>query len=276
MRAVLPLLLASAACAWEPALVPGAVAPGEVLAVSLEPGADPARNLLRLDGRILPFRRAADGGVRVLVGFSAKAAPGPRVLEVVRRGFFFDGERKVPFEVLPATFSVRRLRMEASRAALPTSPVARGALASIRAALAGESPEQLWAGPWRPPLADPRLTAGYGNSRTVNGREWSWHKGVDYGAPAGTPVLAPAAGRVVLAERYPVQGGVVVVDHGQGVLSALLHMKSVEAKVGQNVEPGARVGRVGTAGFSTGPHLHWGVYVHGEPVDPLPWLRRSY
>ena len=88
--------------------------------------------------------------------------------------------------------------------------------------------------------------------------------------------MAPAAGRVSLVGRedagFPSAGNCVGLDHGQGVQSLLLHLEAACVAEGQPVAAGQVVGRVGSSGASTGPHLHWGLFVAGEAVDPAPWL----
>ena len=142
------------------------------------------------------------------------------------------------------------------------------------AVAAVDTPDQRWQGPFRLPAAG-RVSSGYGHPRTVNARPWAWHKGVDVAAPVGSTVTAPAAGVVALAGTYPVQGGTVVIDHGQGLMSALFHLGEVLVADGDAVAASSPVARVGEGGFSTGAHVHWGVYVHGAAVDPAALLDRG-
>lgn len=122
------------------------------------------------------------------------------------------------------------------------------------------------------------VTAEYGESRAYNGvpREGYFHGGVDYGAPEGAPVTAPADGRVVLVgeetEGFPYHGTCVTVDHGHGVASLLMHLSASAVKCGDVVRAGQVIGNVGATGIATGPHLHWGLHVGGVAVDPTPWL----
>ena len=102
-----------------------------------------------------------------------------------------------------------------------------------------------------------------------------YHRGVDYATGTGTPVIAPAAGRISLvgneSEGFRVHGNTVGIDHGQGVLSIFLHLSRIDVQEGDIVQAGQTVGAVGSTGSSTGPHLHWGLYVHGQAIDPVPW-----
>jgi murein DD-endopeptidase MepM/ murein hydrolase activator NlpD len=96
------------------------------------------------------------------------------------------------------------------------------------------------------------------------------------GADKGTPIYAPAAGTVVMAERLQIRGKVVILDHGLGVYTGFWHLSEINVSVGQPVEKGEVVGLVGNSGLSSGPHLHWEMRVGGVPVDPLQWTRRAF
>ncbi len=95
------------------------------------------------------------------------------------------------------------------------------------------------------------------------------HHGVDIGAPWGTPVRVASGGTVVFAGWFGGYGKLVVVDHGDGLATLYGHLSSIQVRPGQRVAPGTVVGRVGSTGYSTGPHLHFEIRVHGRPVDPL-------
>lgn len=139
------------------------------------------------------------------------------------------------------------------------------------------TPEKFWNGPFLRPNRG-RVSTVFGVRRYYNGvfaTEY-YHRGVDYAGGSGSPVTAPAAGRVRLvgieSEGFRVHGNTVGIDHGQGVLSIFLHLSRINVKEGDLVVPGQRIGAVGSTGASTGPHLHWGLYIHGVAVDPVPWL----
>ncbi|MBA4802672.1 MAG: M23 family metallopeptidase [Euryhalocaulis sp.] len=127
-----------------------------------------------------------------------------------------------------------------------------------------------WLEGFRYPLGKEFIQSGvYGSQRVLNGEPKNPHHGIDYAAPAGEPILAPAAGEVILAEPdMYFEGGLVVIDHGQGVMGLFMHMSEIGVEEGDIVEPGQPVGKVGSTGRSTGPHLHWGLRVRGEYIDP--------
>jgi murein DD-endopeptidase MepM/ murein hydrolase activator NlpD len=138
------------------------------------------------------------------------------------------------------------------------------------------TPEKFWNGPFlRPSQAE--ISTVYGVQRYYNGEfaQDYYHRGVDYAAATGSPVVAPAAGRIALvgtvAEGFELHGNTVGIDHGQGVASIMIHLSQIDVKAGDMVQPGQRIGAVGATGAATGPHLHWGLYVNGQSVDPVPW-----
>lgn len=135
------------------------------------------------------------------------------------------------------------------------------------------TPVPLWKSPFITPVENYlSVTANYGARRSYNGGPYlSYHEGVDYSAYGGTPVIAPAAGHVVLAEPLYVRGGAVIIDHGLGLYSGYYHLSAVHASAGQTVQPGDILGEVGTTGLSTGNHLHWDLLVNGIWVDAAAW-----
>jgi murein DD-endopeptidase MepM/ murein hydrolase activator NlpD len=114
------------------------------------------------------------------------------------------------------------------------------------------------------------ISGVYGSSRTFNGEERSWHKGVDIAAPTGTPIIAPAAGvvRLALADSF-FNGNLVILDHGHQFYTFYAHLDRLDVKTGQTVRMGDRLGTVGATGRATGPHLHWGLYWRKVALDPM-------
>lgn len=146
----------------------------------------------------------------------------------------------------------------------------------VNAVWAEVTPERLWSGRFRLPSAG-RTTSAFGTNRSYNGGPVdSFHEGLDIAGAVGTPVTAPARGRVVLAEPdLLVRGGAVILDHGQGLHTGFWHMSEVLARPGQIMEPGELIGRIGAKGMVTGPHLHWDVRIGLVPVAPLEWVEQE-
>jgi murein DD-endopeptidase MepM/ murein hydrolase activator NlpD len=143
------------------------------------------------------------------------------------------------------------------------------------------SPEKFWNGKLIRPNNGP-TTSGYGIRRYYNGvfAKDYYHRGVDYAGDYGSAILAPAAGRIMLIGResqgFKVHGNCVGIDHGQGLTSIFLHLSRIDVKQGDFVQAGQKIGALGETGAATGPHLHWGLYVHGLSVDPQPWRDRGF
>ena len=138
------------------------------------------------------------------------------------------------------------------------------------------SPERHWNGSLLRP-SQGRVSSEYGVQRYYNGEfaENYYHRGVDYAAATGSPVVAPAAGYIRLVgyvrDGFELHGNTVGIDHGQGLLSIMIHLSRIDVNEGDFVQAGQRVGAIGSTGASTGPHLHWGLYMNGVAVDPVPW-----
>lgn len=174
------------------------------------------------------------------------------------------------------------------------SDIARDAR-TIRGILSGESAEQRWSGSWRDPVrgkgtgygaerfyfraadssraislgSDMQARGAFGLDTSASGNVPSWrHAGVDIAVGRRTAVFAPAAAVVADVGDYTLSGRTLLLDHGQGIFSAYFHLDTVLVRRGDEVSAGRTIGRVGTSGLTTGPHLHYGVYVHGKDVDP--------
>ncbi|MDE1175164.1 MAG: M23 family metallopeptidase [Edaphobacter sp.] len=134
-------------------------------------------------------------------------------------------------------------------------------------AFAKTSPQPLWSGPFRPPLAIAPKTDSFGTRRTFNGTLASIHRGMDYRAKPLTPVKAVNAGRVILAHKLYYEGNCVIIDHGQGLMTLYMHLSHFRVRQGDNVRQGQLLGLSGATGRVTGPHLHLGVRWQGAYLD---------
>ncbi|MEL6111314.1 MAG: M23 family metallopeptidase [Pseudomonadota bacterium] len=114
-----------------------------------------------------------------------------------------------------------------------------------------------------------RISGVFGSRRILNGEPKRPHSGVDVARPTGTPIRAPAAGVITLAEEgMYFEGGLILLDHGHWVESAFLHLSRLDVEAGERVEKGQVIGAIGSTGRSTGPHLHWSIRWMGRLVDP--------
>jgi len=138
------------------------------------------------------------------------------------------------------------------------------------------TPQKLWNGAFLRPNSG-EITTVFGVQRYYNGvfANDYYHRGVDYGGGVGSPVVAPAAGYIRLVgtvgQGFRLHGNTIGLDHGQGVASIFLHLSKIYVKEGDFVKAGQTIGAVGATGAVTGAHLHWGLYVNGEAIDPVAW-----
>lgn len=181
--------------------------------------------------------------------------------------------------VWPITIAPRPWRIQ-SLPTLPARPVpdaefeARrpAEIAEIAAARAAVSDASGWQGAFIRPSPGP-ITGVYGSQRILAGIPAAPHSGIDFATAAGTPVIAPAAGIIRLASGpFTLEGNLVMVDHGMGLVSALMHLSRIDVKGGDIVRQGQTLGAVGDTGRATGPHLHWGLSWTNVRVDPARLL----
>jgi murein DD-endopeptidase MepM/ murein hydrolase activator NlpD len=209
-----------------------------------------------------------NGRFRALLPTTPLEKPGARLLQVAG-----DGQvQKLSVQVRDRDFPTQSIW-------LPPGKDSEGTDAEfdrVDAFKALVTPEKFWDGKLLRPNSG-EITTIYGVRRYYNGvfAQDYYHRGVDYAGAYGSPVVAPAAGRVSLVGResqgFKIHGNVVGIDHGQGVASILMHLSRIDVKEGDVVKAGQVIGALGSTGASTGPHLHWGLYVHGQSVDPVPW-----
>ncbi len=231
---------------------------------------------LTLDGEPLALVARPEGWV-ALGAIPLASAPGERRLALRFEDEF--GVVESPawhIEVRSNPRPIDELNVPAATLALVT-PAARDEEAAVLAAALADVPAQpRWAEPFLLPVGG-RETSGFGDPRRyAPGGNVSYHLGADIAAPTGTPILATNDGIVRVAGFYPIKGGWVVLDHGQGLTSHYFHLSRITFGVGAVVVRGEVIGDVGSTGLSTGPHLHWEMRVDGVPTDPLAWVGQRY
>jgi murein DD-endopeptidase MepM/ murein hydrolase activator NlpD len=172
--------------------------------------------------------------------------------------------------VQPAYFPRQNISVSKKTKGLEPLP---GEMEAIGALKNRVTPVRFWQEPFKSPTPD-CMNSRFGVLRYHNGKPTGdYHKGVDLRSPAGRPVKAITAGKVQIAKMYRLHGGTIGLDHGQGVSSIYIHLSKLAKKEGDAVAAGETVGYVGSTGFATGPHLHWGLYVNGLPVNPVQWIQ---
>lgn len=208
---------------------------------------------------------------RVLVGIDLDVAPETYSAEV----FASDetAATRVPLRVLPGHFRTRKLTVDEAFVNPPPEALERIAheTAELNDLWAHSATTKLWNGPFVRPVPDPANSA-FGTRSILNGQPRSPHSGADFNSATGTPIKSPNAGRVVLAGDRYYTGNTVMIDHGMTLFSLFAHLSEIQVKVGDTVNAGDVVGKVGATGRVTGPHLHWSVRLNGTRVDPLSLL----
>lgn len=136
--------------------------------------------------------------------------------------------------------------------------------------------EETGAEGWRQDFIWPvtgRISGRFGSQRIYRGEPGSYHSGLDIAGGSGTTYVAPADGIVVLSEPdFSLEGQLLIIDHGQGLNSAFLHSSELFVRDGQEVKQGQKLGRIGSSGRATGPHLHWSLVWRNKRLDPLLFL----
>jgi len=238
---------------------------GELSQGGLIRGQAPAGTVaMTLDGQDVPI--APDGAF--LIGFDRDAGPAAELVATLADG----RQWRQSLTVAPRAWRIERLDR------LPKYPVPDPEfqrlrppeLDRIRAARAQDTDAE----GWRQPLIWPvrgRISGLFGAQRIYRGEPGSYHSGTDIAAATGAIVRAPADGVVLLAADTPftLEGHLLMLDHGQGLNSAFLHLSRIDVRPGDHVRQGQPIGAVGATGRATGPHLHWSLQWRGRKLDPL-------
>ena len=243
--------------------------PGGVAAVELNGQTRPVAYYR--NNRVMVIGRPGDW--TAVVGIPLDAGAGTQKL-IVRNG----KERAVyDFDISDKQYAVQRITIQDKRKVNPT----KLDMARInREAELIQNAKATWSERDEVPLAlDLPVTGPYsspfGLKRFFNNQPRKPHSGLDIAVPEGTPIRAPAAGRIINTGNYFFNGNSVFIDHGQGLVTMYCHMQRIDVKPGQRVARGDIIGRVGKTGRATGAHLHWSVILNKTVVDPVLFLNQS-
>lgn len=245
---------------------------GEVLKVTLQNATSAQLGTndyayVTLSGEKARLFTQENGDLLALVPVSVYEKPGKYPLTIYNAA-------QVPIKtfdinILDGRYKTQNVSVSSSTAGLQPLP---GELEAIQKLKNTVTPVKHWDEPFITPTSDCQ-NSPFGVKRYHNGvSTGDYHKGVDLRSPSGRPIKATASGKVQIATMYRLHGGTVGLDHGQGVGSIYIHMSKLAVKPGQMVQKGQTIGYVGSTGFASGPHLHWGLYVNGLPVNPNQWI----
>ncbi|ANY16940.1 peptidase [Bordetella pseudohinzii] len=240
--------------------------PGGVAVIGL--GAAPQAPGARFQGRPVLVVRDSDNAWVAVVGIGLKVPPGPQTLSVSQDG----RAREMAFTVRGKEYAAQHITLKNPRQVNPNPEDMKRIQRELAAQNAAYAAFRAEVTPSNVILDRPvqggRLSSPFGLRRFFNGEERNPHSGLDFAVPAGTPVRAPAAGKVVLVGDYFFNGKTLFIDHGQGLVSMFAHLSAIDVKLGDDVARGAIVAKVGATGRATGPHLHWNVSLNDVRVDP--------
>ena len=254
-------------------LAPPAVAPGDPVLVRLRyPAA--SQVLAAMGDTSISLQQVGPETWAGLFGVPVDTNPGEHAVHVT--AIDVNGEVVLqPFQLLVhhADFDDETITLQEDAQGLLDVEVSEAERARLRDEVWSViTADRMWSGAWTLPVTG-SISSRFGARRIYEGSDvTSRHEGVDFRGRAGTPVHAPARGRVEFAEHLDVRGNTVWLDHGWGVHSGYFHMTDIAVEPGDIAERGQLLGTMGATGRVTGPHLHWEVRVHGVPVQPLQWV----
>lgn len=239
---------------------------GEVLELTVN-GVDADSEAEFLGNKYKLFPANESGAYHCLLPVPVVHKPGPAIIKV--------GTLCTSVTVVDAHYPVQRLTLPKSK---NNFDMAVGEKEAVEGAKATLSPERHWQGNFQLP-SKARISAGFGLRRIVNGKllDDYFHSGLDFAGYQGSPIVACAPGKVVLARGgFKLHGNTVAIDHGQGVVSFYIHMQKLMVKEGDKVAAGKQIGTVGQTGRANGPHLHFSIYVNQVAANPGQWFKHSF
>lgn len=256
--------------AWVvPAMAIGALprasaVPGGVVVVDLGEASGPAPSARWQNRAVLVTN---DGGrYHAVAGVALSVAPGDYSLEVTDSS---GAKRNLPVKIAAKKYREQRLTVAPGQVDLSPEDAARVEQETPRLqASYGSFSQQLPATfTLRQPVAGARGDS-FGSRRIFNNQPRNPHSGMDISAPTGAQIIAPADGVVLDTGDFFFNGGTIILDHGSGFVTLYCHLSSWSVKKGDKVTTGQPIGKVGATGRVTGPHLHFGVILNGQSVDP--------
>jgi len=206
----------------------------------------------------------ASENFKAIVGIPLSQKPGQAKIQV--------NGQSVTFEIKDKKYQEQRLTVARKHSNPSEQQLKRIRKESAKSAQAFKQFSQIKTnGDFTWPAQGP-ISSPFGLKRFFNDQPRRPHSGLDIAAPAGDNIVSPANGTVVLTGDFFFNGNAVFIDHGQGLITMYCHMQSIDVKDGQAVKQGELIGKIGSTGRVTGPHLHWTVSLNNSRVDPMLFL----
>jgi len=208
-----------------------------------------------------------------LVGIPLPSKAGRNILALEWTAAGRRHSKTVAFRTTEGRYRIDKITVDSGQVNLSKKDLARvkKEKQEIQHIYAEGSLVRLWHGRFQLPTGG-EVTSPYGNKRMFNNQLRSFHRGVDFRAPAGTSVHAANSGIVRLAKNLFFSGNIAIVDHGTGIFTNYAHLSQLAVTPGQRIKKGQLVGLSGATGRVSGPHLHWGIKVNGVYVNPLQFI----
>jgi murein DD-endopeptidase MepM/ murein hydrolase activator NlpD len=214
-----------------------------------------------------------DGIFCALVGIPYRTKPGSDILTLKWTTTTGVQSSQAPLNIIAGTYKTDVLKVD-SRRVNPNKEDQKRANhehQEVKRIYASGNKTRLWDIPFQLPVEN-ETSSLYGNKRVFNGQLKSYHNGLDFRSPQGTPAVAANTGIVRLAKNLFYSGDAVIVDHGTNIFTIYAHLSKIKVAAGQRIEKGQLIGLTGATGRVSGPHLHWGVKINGVAVNPLQFV----
>jgi murein DD-endopeptidase MepM/ murein hydrolase activator NlpD len=247
---------------------------GDTAAIQIRVDNPQIKPIVKMGAQAYPAYSIGGNRYRAFIPSTPLEKPGIRNIDVTADG----KTQQVPVNFVDRQFRIQRINLPPGKAGVDATEYELQRVAALKATA---SPVKYWNGAFLAPSKAPTSTP-FGVKRYYNGKFANdyYHRGLDYAGAVGSAITAPAAGKVVMVgyvkDGFRVHGNAIGLDHGQGVVSIFMHLSRIDVTEGMMVRPGDVLGAIGTTGASTGPHLHWGLYVNGVGIEPAQWRKTSF
>lgn len=242
---------------------------GQVLWIEVPIHERPTQVIGKFLGRETRFFPVNPKTYGALLGIDMNDKPGSHELGVIINYPAQTKQLSYTVLVMKEDFPVQHLTLPKDKVDLDQKTLIRvnGEQQQLNTAFDFVGPHPLWEGAFIEPIPG-RISGRFGSRRIINGQPKNPHSGEDIAAPDGTNVAAMNAGMVRLIIDHYFTGKGVILDHGVGLFSMYFHLSQTSVEKDQRVKKGQTIGKVGSTGRATGPHLHWGVRLNGSRVNP--------